>query len=337
MNGTPEMDSNEGRPMIADGDIPACRVCGNVQGNAVHVAREMMFGLRDEFRYVECAGCGLLQIAGIPKDLGRYYADGYYSYGQDGEGGWLRNFMKRRRFAHASGSFDPIGWALTRKYGVPAMADWARRARIGRNDAVLDVGCGSGLLLRQMRDAGFTNLTGVDPYIEADIAYDDGVRVYRRAIEDLEGRFDAVMFHHSFEHMADPLAMLRHASRLLAPGRFALIRIPVMGYAWRTYGVDWVQVDAPRHLFIHSVRSMEMLARDAGFTITDIVYDSGAFQFIGSEQYRRDIPFTDSRSWFINPDQSIFSPAEIAAFAAKADELNRAGDGDAAGFYLRKN
>ncbi|MEP7220270.1 MAG: class I SAM-dependent methyltransferase, partial [Bacteroidota bacterium] len=75
----------------------------------------------------------------------------------------------------------------------------------------------------------------------------------------------------------------------------------------------------------------------AGITIADIVYDSGAFQFIGSEQYRRDIPFTDSRSWFINPERSIFSPAEIAAFAARAAELNKAGDGDGAAFYLRKN
>ena len=40
--------------------ITACAVCGNAYGNAIHVAREMMFGFRDRFHYLECAACKVL-------------------------------------------------------------------------------------------------------------------------------------------------------------------------------------------------------------------------------------------------------------------------------------
>jgi len=31
--------------------------------------REMMYGFRDEFIYIECSECGCLQIAEIPEDI----------------------------------------------------------------------------------------------------------------------------------------------------------------------------------------------------------------------------------------------------------------------------
>lgn len=35
------------------------RVCGNESGNKIHQAKEMMFGWRDSFDYVECAHCSV--------------------------------------------------------------------------------------------------------------------------------------------------------------------------------------------------------------------------------------------------------------------------------------
>jgi hypothetical protein len=35
----------------------ACAICGNRRDNHIHVAREMMLGLREEFRYLECGNC----------------------------------------------------------------------------------------------------------------------------------------------------------------------------------------------------------------------------------------------------------------------------------------
>src|SRR5690606_33179597 len=71
-----------------------CRICGNIGENKMHMAREMMFGTRDKFRYIECAKCGTLQIAEIP-DLTKYYPAEYYSLLPTDEGE-IRRSLKRR-------------------------------------------------------------------------------------------------------------------------------------------------------------------------------------------------------------------------------------------------
>jgi hypothetical protein len=80
---------------------------------------------------------------------------------------------------------------------------------------------------------------------------------------------------------------------------------------------------------------MALLASRSGFTITDVRYDSSAFQFWGSEQYLRGIPLRSPRSYAENPGRSIFSPKQIADFERRARELNEAGQGDQAGFFLQ--
>src|ERR1035437_10617754 len=61
-----------------------CRICQSAEVSLSVVTREMMFGLRDEFTYFECAVCGCVQIQDIPADLGRYYPQNYYSFQESG-------------------------------------------------------------------------------------------------------------------------------------------------------------------------------------------------------------------------------------------------------------
>jgi hypothetical protein len=137
--------------------------------------------------------------------------------------------------------------------------------------------------------------------------------------------------------MPDPAAALGEVRRLLRPGAFALIRIPLAGsFAWREYGPDWVQLDAPRHLHLHTLASMRLLAERASFEVDRVEFDSTGFQFWGSEQYRRGIALFDARSYAVAPRRAVFSPAEIGAFEVRAEELNRSGEADSACFYLRR-
>lgn len=298
----------------------------------------MMFGFRDAFDYVECRACGCLQIAEIPRDLARYYPEKYYSYGPVGEPSALRRFALRHRFAQSAGGVNtPLGRFLVQRYGAPPLAGWARRLRLEKTDAVVDVGCGSGGLLVQMSAAGFENLTGLDPYIERDLFYKCGVRVLKRGVADYDGPCDAAMFHHSFEHLANPAETLGALSRVMGRGGAVLIRTPVAGkHAWRAYGSDWYQIDAPRHVFVHTEASIAVLAGGAGFEVESVVYDSSGRQFWASEQYRRDIPLNDPRSYAIEPAASPFSPEQIARFESDAQALNGEKQGDQACFYLRR-
>ena len=107
-------------------------------------------------------------------------------------------------------------------------------------------------------------------------------------------------------------------------------------YAWRTYGSNWFQLEAPRHVFVHSRKSIELLAERTGFAVEQVVFDSSDFMFWASEQCVHDIPLRSPRSFDVNPSASIFTSSQIAEFKIKAAELNAKEDGDAAAFYLRK-
>jgi SAM-dependent methyltransferase len=314
-----------------------CRVCGHDKENQSYDVKEMMIGYRDLFRYFQCSRCLCLQIGEIPPDLSKYYPDTYYSYHTDFYQNKLKKVLVGLRDSYLLGEGGFIGKILSARYPredllcFGLVPGW-------RQSSILDVGCGSGTLLYSLREAGVKKLLGVDPFVTKDIEYPNGLRVQKNELFEVEGTWDIVMFHHSFEHVSDPVKTFENVARLLAlKGGRCIIRIPtVSSYAWSHYGVHWVQLDAPRHLFLHSIESMKLLADKSGLVLDNVVYDSTAFQFWGSEQYKKDIPLQDKRSYLKNRKKSLFSKVEISAFAERARDLNRHQQGDQAVFIFKK-
>lgn len=335
-----------------------CRVCGNREGNRLHRAREMFAGTRDEFDYVECAACGTLQIREVP-DLRPYYSGDYYSLWppeQPARAGFKKrlarragSFIRRRAAGYYSSRRrshgelrSPLGRLLAARagrvvVGFPGyLKDTRLDLRLNPGSSILDVGSGAGATLVGLSRFGFKDLVGVDPFVAEDVTYESGVRVLKAELKDLTRRFDLILANHSLEHVPDARAALGEMHRLLKPGHYAVVRIPVVARAWKEYGVNWVQLDPPRHLFLYPAETFKSLAEGAGFAVDEVAYDSTAFQFWGSEQYARDIPLAHGRSYFVNPSDSVFTPEAMAAFDARAREMNRTGEGDQAAFYLRK-
>ena len=312
----------------------------------------MQLGLREEFDYFECSRCGCLQIGEVPPDLSPYYPDNYYSYLVDRPSlehpsNGLRSvrakliikILSRHYFSHKN-FFG--AWVAKRSSLAGDYPYWVRHQKIDlglhSNSNILDVGCGKGKLLLDLNLLGFSSLLGIDPFLEDDVIYQNGVRVLSKSIDELDGGFDLVMLHHSFEHMPDPLATLQKAYELIKPGHYLLLRIPLAGsYAWRKYGVNWSSLDAPRHLYLHTAESIQLLASQAGFEVAEVIHDSDGFAHWGSELYLRDIPLTDERSPWGNHKQNTFSEAQMAQFIELDEELNRSGEADCAAFYLRKH
>jgi SAM-dependent methyltransferase len=206
------------------------------------------------------------------------------------------------------------------------------KVNLTKKSRIMDVGCGSGSLLYALKEVGFTNLMGIDPYLKDNICYENGLNILKQTIHDLQDEYDLIMYHHSFEHIADPYHELESVSRRLAPGGVCMIRIPtVSSFAWERYREHWYQIDAPRHYFLHSVESMALLAGRAGFHLQKPVYDSTVDQFRGSELYARGIPFMSGEV------KHLFTNAQIRAWKREAGKLNRAGRGDQAVFYLVKD
>ena len=293
-----------------------------------------MFGIRKQFRYAECSGCGALKLVDVPDDMSPYYPGEYYSMSNFKSSSWLSLFFKRLRgrYLYVDPCFVP-GKMAALVFGVPHYAYYIQAFNLNFDSKILDVGCGSGELLHELSLAGFKNLTGTDPFIEKDLTYPNSIRIFKNTADQLTEVFDAIMLHHSFEHMNAPEKVLGDIRNRLVTGGKVLIRIPVVNQAWRQYGVNWVQLDAPRHIYIHSEKSIRLLAKKTGFRVDNIIYDSSAFQFWASEQYARDMPLFNSDG---SRGNTTFTRKQIKAFEHQARDLNARGLGDQACFYLTK-
>ncbi len=212
---------------------------------------------RTMHRYVECPSCGTLAISEIPRDLGDYYRGDYYSFRPAIRPGIRRLFARLRNRQALEGN-GIVAKAVDRflpNYRLASLRPICGGELCAGDPRALsfaDIGCGGGALLREMRELGYRKLTGIDPFM-AEPAAEPGFRLIAGTIFEVDDRFDVVMFHHSLEHMTDPVSILRRTRELLAPKGIAVVRVPLAGgFAWRTYGGEWSQLDAPRHLWLFS-------------------------------------------------------------------------------------
>lgn len=316
-----------------------CKVCLNSEGLTEYMVKEMMFGIREEFNYFQCNACNCLQILKMPDNMEQYYPPNYYSYSSQASKNKksIIGFLKKERNKYAVFNKGFAGKMMYNRFPIAEFRALSE-VPITRQSKILDVGCGSGFFLLELQKLGFENLVGVDPYLNKDISYENGVKVLKKSIHDVKNNKDVIIFHHSFEHLHDPLETLQSVYKLLNKGGYCIIRVPTSSsYAWKHYKEHWVQLDAPRHFFIHSLESMEFLTKKVGLHLEKTIYDSTGFQFWGSEQYKNNIPLTDQKSYSENPKKSIFTAEQIKAFKRKAVELNKKGQGDSCAFIIKKN
>lgn len=305
-----------------------CKVCGATTWRRTLVARERQFGLPGAFAYGECGACDSLQLLHPPESPGDYYPAGYYSF-EDGDERGVVARLKAASAASAVTGRGVIGRLLGALQPPPAagMAHWLARAGVSHDSPILDVGCGSGALLRTLDRAGYRDLTGVDPFLDRDRAA-GRVRLLRRTVEDTDGTFALVMMHHALEHVPEPADTLRALRARVAPGGHCLVRLPVAGsVALRRYGDRWVQLDAPRHVVIPSADGLVALAARCGLELVERRYDSTAIQFWGSELYVRDVPLSSGGarlSWLGKQRGRL-----------RAARANARGEGDQAAFLFR--
>lgn len=272
-----------------------CRICGRHNRNKMYMAKEMMYGTKEEFEYFICDSCKCMQIANVPGDLGKYYSDNYYSFGEN-----------------EIPEFEGLGNVESR---------------------VLDVGCGSGRWLIERAKMGYGNLYGCDPFIENDVRYGERIFIKKCEISEMEGEFDLIRFGDSFEHIANPLETLENVKKRLSKDGKCQIHIPVFpNAAWETFGVNWYQLDAPRHIFLHSKESMGYLCERCDLKINHIEYNADMWQFIISYLYEEGINLKaiergEGAGFYANEETFEY-------FSKMAEECNKKGYGDHAVFDI---
>ena len=210
----------------------------------------------DPQRYtvVRCLGCALayLRPRPTPEAAGRCYPESYSGGRRSGLIETLEAVYRHRQHG------EVVRW-LAR-----------RRPHRGR---LLDVGCGAGDLLAALRAGGW-NAQGVEPQAlgAARARGEHGLDVLTGRFEDVrlpEGSFDAIVFSGVLEHLHDPVAALRRARALLAPGGLvAVLFLPMLDSPEaRLLGPCWMALDLPRHLTHFEEATFTEMATKAGLEV----------------------------------------------------------------------
>lgn len=323
-----------------------CPACLSASRTEVIKVRENMFGISEDFDYSVCAECGSLALITIPENMAPYYPRNYYSVDLDPERALGAPVV--RQFAElvissalwGRGVFSSIATAVIPRRQLRTLVSILGSIRgaglvNGKETRVLDVGCGSGMLVFALGLAGVKDVVGVDPFMSSGRELSTGGRLVKQDLSEVEGSFDLIMFHHSLEHVPDPEASLREALKRLTPGGRVLIRMPTpSSHAFATYGAAWVSLDAPRHLVVLSRRGLATLCERLGAGVLSVADDSTGFQFWGSEQSLRGIPLMDGQSVMVKPRDAPFSKRQLRGWEKRAVDLNRAGRGDQAAWVI---
>lgn len=303
--------------------LKTCRICGASGLFPEHMPQERMFESLQSFAYFQCLDCGCLQIESIPEDLGAYYPADYYTYQSGQPAAWKSWIRQQRNRALLQPSLTPAK-LLTYLQPYEALAALASLP-LHRHSRILDVGAGQGVLVKALRELGYRDVIGIDPLADP---RQQIVLATDLACLDLQP-FDLILFNHSLEHVAEPGVLLAESLKRLSRRGLIVVRVPVVdGWAFETYGGDWVQWDPPRHLTLFSRRGLRLLAEQQGLQLQRCWDDSTPFQFWASERYRQgqalQAPFSLSERW------------QMPVWKHKAQALNRQGLGDQAVFVLQK-
>lgn len=310
-----------------------CKVCHNVQDNKIHLVQERVLNNGKVFRYLECGRCkSWMMIDNV--ELSECYPSNYNPYEKESQNGCIDKIrnkilfeiiirLKHRVFPQVL-QIEKFDILLKRMCGT----------RIKKNARILDVGCANGIWLDEIYNMGWKNITGVDLYIPEEKMRHKKWRFVSGEIFDLyHEKYDFISLNHSFEHMENPLSVLKKINDLLTDNGLCMISIPLVGGdAYVEFKEYYCQLDAPRHLYVLSKKAMRYLCRKAGLHIEYISYDSNEGIYELSEGYRKT---NLSHGDLIR--KPCISSRKREEYKKRAYQSNITGKGDQAIFYIRKN
>jgi 2-polyprenyl-3-methyl-5-hydroxy-6-metoxy-1,4-benzoquinol methylase len=260
-----------------------CPVCGESRRTPEYRdLPDRLCGTPGAWTLWRCAGCGLLILDPRypPDEIARAYENYGFHLGADPAEpeppAGLARIVPRAYRASAFGYADGLSpWrralallVLPIPEGAESVGFSVMYLPVVPRGELLDVGCGGGAFLADMRDLGW-NVLGVEPDPRAvEVATRQrGLDVRLGTLEAQRfsaDRFDAVTSSHVIEHVHDPLAFLRECARIAKPGGRVVVVTPnIESLGRRRLGASWIGLDPPRHLHLFSRATLARLAERA--------------------------------------------------------------------------
>lgn len=240
-----------------------CLLCGSASTTKLHRGTDRLYATTSvDFDVVRCDSCGLVRLDPQPpaEELHKYYPQQYW-------------FAPKLTLA---GRLEE----LYRKMMIRDHVAFARGAVQGKADArVLDVGCGGGLFLRELRTDAM-RVFGLDVSVEA-ARTAEAQNAVHVAVGDLRrapfvaGQWDLITMYHVLEHVHDPREFLRAARELLAPQGRLIAQVPNIDcLQYRMLGGKWSGLDIPRHLHEFRTSDMVRMMEACGFVVERVKHFS---------------------------------------------------------------
>ncbi len=244
-----------------------CNVCGNDNAAPLRMAIDRLHGFEGLFQYVQCKSCGLVymnpQIA--PECISQFYPDDYAP--------------------HQAGSASTGKTA--HKPDLPKMI----LDTLNSQSSVLDIGCGNGDFLNNVRHFCNCRVNGVDTSENAVLCAKKqyGLDIFRGEITSApfeEKSFDLITAWSCIEHMNNPALAVKKMFSLCKPGGFLFLKTPNYdSFAAKLFKENWYHLDCPRHLYIFSPSTITALLEKSGFGAVNVCYEPSSKGWLGSLQY----------------------------------------------------
>jgi SAM-dependent methyltransferase len=246
-----------------------CPLCGAASATLYDRLHDELYATPGEWRLSRCSvrSCGLVFLDPKPDETEMARAYERYHTHDEGTG----EPAAKETHGYARNAAHRLNMTLLRATGVSREKRRVRHAYLGdlAPGTLLEVGCGSGWRLAELRRLGW-DVVGqeVDEAAAARAREGHGLTVVVGPLERLglpSAGFDAVILNHVIEHISEPVSLLRECWRLVTPGgRLVCVTPNVDGLGRRIFGARWRGLEPPRHLHVFSRRTLGIVARSAG-------------------------------------------------------------------------
>jgi 2-polyprenyl-3-methyl-5-hydroxy-6-metoxy-1,4-benzoquinol methylase len=153
---------------------------------------------------------------------------------------------------------------------------------------VLDVGCGRGLLLKELNKLNF-ECYGVERpgyKFESDLVNMNLFTQDLKTIKFQDNWFDIVIMWHSLEHIMNSTSLVEEVQRILKPGGMFIVSVPNFGgFQSKLFQSMWFHLDLPRHTHHFSRNNLEKYLLNCGFSsfsISTYSFEQSVYGFIQS-------------------------------------------------------
>ncbi len=228
--------------------------CPYCEGVSVHLLSSLDVNRRstpDSFDYYKCSGCDLIFLDPRPDDMSPFYKNIYTP---------IPETLSQLRAI-----------AKTEEYRMEPILKYKKCGKL------LEIGPWIGIFSCNAKDAGFAvTAIEMDPQCVDFLRNVVGVQAVQSsdpaaAMNAMDQTFDVIALWHSLEHLPNPWVVLQKAAERLAPGGILLIAVPnIESYEFSVLNAAWMHLDAPRHLFFYTARSLEKLCSANGLETLEL-------------------------------------------------------------------